>query len=154
MRAALLLLPLAGAALLVAAEFSTLYEVRVGDSVAPGASSSAGAHHGYALLVVAAAAVLMAVGAVRGGSRPAAVALAVLGIAALGVALLADLPVTDDTGLYGEAYAAARAEAGPAVTLELLGGAAIVAGAALILGTASRGGRRGQSPGRTRASAP
>ena len=61
----------------------------------------------------------MAVGAVRGRSRPAAVALAVLGLAALGVALLADRPVTDDTGLYGEAYAAARAEAGPAVALEL-----------------------------------
>ena len=154
MRAALLILPLVGAALLVAADLSTLYTVRVGDSVAPGASSSAGAHHGYALALVAAAAVLMALGAVRGGSRPAAVALAVLGLAALGVALLADRPVTDDTGLYGEAYAAARAEAGPALGLALAGGAAIVAGAALILLTARRSGRRDPSRGRTPASAP
>jgi len=152
-RAALLILPLAGAALLVAADFSTLYEVRVGDSVPPGASSSAGGHHGYALALVAAAAAVMAVGAVRGRSRPAALALAALGLAALGVALLADRPVTDDTGLYGETYAAARAEAGPAVALALAGGAAIVAGAIALLVLTPRG-RRDPSPGRTPASAP
>jgi hypothetical protein len=153
-RAALLILPLAGAGLLVVAEFSTLYEVHVGATVPPGASSDAGAHHGYALALVAAAAAVMAVGAVRGRSRPAAVALAVLGAAALGVALLADRPVTDDTGLYGETYAAARAEAGPALALELVGGAAILAGAVLILLAPSRPGRRDPSPGRRAASAP
>ena len=155
MRAVLPILPLAGAGLLVAAEFATLYEVHVGDSVAPGAGSSAGAHHGYALLVIALAVVLVTAGAVLGRSRPAAIALALLGIAALGVALLADRPVTDDTGLYGEAYDAARAVTGPALRLELLGGAAILAGAALLLAWpgATRPARRDPSRGRTRASA-
>jgi hypothetical protein len=155
-RALLAILPLAGAALLAAAEFATLYEVRVGDTVPPGASSSAGAHHGYALLLVALGAAVMTAGAVAGRSRPAAIALGLLGIAALGIALLADRPVTDDTGLFGEAYAAARAVAGPALRLELAGGVAILAGAALLVlwpGTTPPG-RRDPSRGRTAASAP
>jgi hypothetical protein len=155
LRAALAIAPLAGAALLVAAELSTLYEVRVGSSVPAGASSSAGAHHGYALLVIAVAAAVMTAGAVAGRSRPAAMALWLLGIAALGIALLADRPVTDDTGLYGRTYDAASAVAGPALTLELAGGAAILAGAALLLFVpgATRWGRPGPSPGRRAASA-
>jgi hypothetical protein len=152
-RVALLILPLAGAALLVAAEFSTLYEVRVGGSVAPGASTSAGDHHGYALLLIALAVGVMTFGAVAGRSRPAAVALALLGIAAIGIALLADRSVTDDTGLYGEAYEAARAVAGPSVALAVAGGAAIFAGAVVLLAV-SRRDRPGPSPGRTAASAP
>ena len=151
MRAALLILPLAGLGLLVAAEFSTLYEVRVGDSVAPGSATTAGSHHGYALLLVAAAAGAMTFGAAR-GSRPAAVALGLLGLAAIAIALLADRPVTDDTGLYGEAYEAARAVAGPALTLELLGGAAILVGAVALFALSPRD-RRDPSPGRTAASA-
>ena len=150
-RAALLILPLVGLGLLVAAEFSTLYEVRVGDSVAPGSATTAGSHHGYALLVVAAAVGLMTFGAAR-GSRPAAVALGLLGLAAIAIALLADRPVTDDTGLYGEAYEAARAVAGPALTLELVGGAAILVGAVALFALSPRD-RRDPSPGRTAASA-
>lgn len=154
-RAVLAILPLAGAGLLVAAEFATLYEVRVGDSVPPGASSSAGAHHGYALLVIALAVGMMTAFAVAGGSRPAAIALALLGLVALGIALLADRPATGEEGLYGEAYAAARAVAGPALRLELLGGAAILAGAALLVlwPGATPPGRRDPSRGRTAASA-
>src|SRR5829696_7304756 len=149
------MLPLAGAALLVAGEFSTLYEVRVAGSVPPGASSSAGAHHGYALAVVAAAVAVMAFGAVIGRSRPAAIALWLLAIAALGIALLADRPVTDDTGLYGRTYDAARAVAGPALRLELAGSAAILAGAALILFVpVSRRALRDPSRGRRPASSP
>jgi hypothetical protein len=152
-RAALWILPLAGVALLVAAEFSTLYEVRAGDSVVPGSSTTAGAHHGYALLVVAAAAAVMTVGAVAGRSRPAAVALGLLGLAAIGIALLADRPVTDDTGLYGDAYEAAEAVAGPSVRLAVAGGAAIAAGAVALL-LLTPGAPRDPSPGRTPASAP
>ena len=151
-RAALLILPLAGLGLLVAAEFSTLYEVRVGDSVAPGSAITAGSHHGYALLVVAAAVGVMTFGAAVGRSRPAALALGLLGLAAIAIALLADRPVIDDTGLYGEAYEAARAIAGPALTLELLGGAAILVGAVALFALSPRD-RRDPSPGRTAASA-
>ena len=152
-RAALSFLPLAGAALLVAAEFSTLYEVRVGDAVPPGGSTSAGPTTATRSLVIALAAAVMTFGAVPGRSRPAAVALGLLGVAAIGIALLADRPVTDDTGLYGEAYEAAEAVAGPAVALAVAGGAAIVAGAIALL-VAHPGARRDPSPGRTPASGP
>src|SRR5918998_2247846 len=53
LRMALLVLPLAGAGLLIAAEFSTLYEVRVVTTVPEGGSYSAGGHHGYALGIIA-----------------------------------------------------------------------------------------------------
>ena len=115
LRYALLILPLTGAGLLVAAEFSTLYDVRVVTAVPEGGAYAAGPHHGYALALIAAAIVVMAAGAVLGGSRPAAVALALLALAALAVALLVDLPDVHETGLIGRTYDAARAEprAGP-----------------------------------------
>src|SRR5690242_4367424 len=50
----LLLMPLTGAALLVAAEFSTLYDVRVVTAVPEGGAYAAGPHHGYAQAVIAA----------------------------------------------------------------------------------------------------
>lgn len=152
MRAVLLLVPLAGAALLVAAEFSTLYEVRVLGAVPDGGSYGTGAHHGYALLPIAAAIVLMSLGAVLGGSRPAAIALWVLGLAALAVGLLVDRPATDETGLIGRTYDAAEAVAGPGLRLELAGGCLVLVGAALILFTPWA--RRRPSAGRRPASAP
>ena len=45
--------PSPGAALLVAAEFSTLYDVRVVTAVPEGGSFSAGGHHGYAQGLIA-----------------------------------------------------------------------------------------------------
>jgi hypothetical protein len=132
-RWALLALPLAGAALLVAAEFSTLYDVRVVTTVPEGASYSTGGHHGYAQLVIAAAIVVMAIGAALGGSRPAAVAVLVLGAVSLAVALVVDLPVTDDTGLYGQTYDEAQAEARAGLTLEIFGGCCVLLGGALLM---------------------
>ena len=52
----------------------------------------------------------MAFGAWR-GSRPAAFAVAVLGLAALLIVLLVDLPDVDATGLYGRDYEQAEASA-------------------------------------------
>src|SRR5215213_6790856 len=106
----LLALPLAGAGLLVAAEFTTLYDVRVVTAVPEGGSFSAGGHHGYALAVIAVGIAVMAVGAVLGGSRPAAVAMLVLALGALAIAVFVDLPDVDQTGLIGETYDAAVAE--------------------------------------------
>jgi hypothetical protein len=130
---ALLALPLAGAGLLVAAEFSTLYDVRVVTAVPEGGSFSTGGNHGYAQALIAAAIVVLALVAVLGGSRPAAVALLALAIAALAIALLVDLPDVHETGLIGRAYEAARAEPRAGLYLELAGGCAALIGAALIL---------------------
>ena len=133
LRAALLVLPLTGAALLVAAEFSTLYDVRVVTAVPEGGSFAAGPHHGYALGVMAVAIVVMTLGAVLGGSRPAAVAVLVLAAAALAIALAVDLPDVHETGLIGRTYDAARAEPRAGLYLEIAGGCAALVGAALIL---------------------
>jgi hypothetical protein len=133
LRIALLVLPLAGAGLLLAAEFSTLYDVRVVTAVPAGGSFSAGGHHGYALGVMAAGIVVMALGAVLGGSQPAAIAVLVLAIAALAVALVVDLPDVHETGLIGRTYDAARAEPRSGLYLEIAGGCTALLGGALIL---------------------
>jgi hypothetical protein len=131
---------LAGALLLLVAELSPLYTVVVGALGMPRRSVSAGSHHGYALLVVALAALPMILGALR-GARAAAIALAVLGGVALLVALTIDLPDTRSSGTLREAltFADARARAGRALGLEIAGGAALViAGVGLLLGGRSR----------------
>jgi hypothetical protein len=133
LRIALLVLPLAGAGLLVAAEFSTLYEVVVVTTVPEGGTYSAGDHHGYALGVMGVGIAVMALGAVLGGSRPAAVAVLVLALAALAIALAIDLPDVHETGLIGRTYDAAEAEPRAGLYLEIAGGCAALVGAALIL---------------------
>jgi len=82
-----------------------------------------------ALLLLGLLTLTMGVGAALGKSRPAAVALVVIGVVVLAIALLVDLPASDDTGLIGRRYAAAKASAGAGLWTELVGGAlAVVAG--------------------------
>jgi hypothetical protein len=133
LRIALLVLPLTGAGLLIAAEFSTLYEVVVITAVPAGGTFSAGPHHGYALGLMAVGIAVMALGAVLGGSRPAAVAVLVLALGSLAIALLVDLPDVHETGLIGRTYDAAVAEPRAGLYLEIAGGCAALVGAALIL---------------------
>jgi hypothetical protein len=147
LRAALLVLPLAGAGLLLAAEFATLYDVRVVTAVPEGGSFSGGGHHGYAQAVIAVGIVVMAIGAVIGGSRPAAVAVLVLAAGALAIALLVDLPDVHETGLIGRTYDAAVAEPRAGLYLEIAGGCAALLGAALILVARPARRRRSRSPG-------
>jgi hypothetical protein len=130
---ALLALPLGGAGLLLAAEFSTLYDVRVVTAVPDGGSFSAGGHHGYALAVIAVGIVVMSFGAVLGGSRPAAVGVLVLALGALAIAVVVDLPDVDETGLIGRTYDAAVAEPRAGLWLEIAGGCLALVGAAVVL---------------------
>jgi hypothetical protein len=93
-----------------------------------------GDQHSYALAAIALLTVVMAVGAGLGGSRPAGAALIVAGLIVLGIALIGDLPVTDDTGQVGPNFDDASADPGPALWLELVGGAlAVLAGALRLL---------------------
>jgi hypothetical protein len=147
LRLALFALPLTGAALLVAAELSTLYDVRVVTAVPEGGSFSAGGHHGYAQAVIAVAIVVMTIGAVLGGSRPAAVAVLVLALGSLAIALLVDLPDVHETGLIGRTYDAAVAEPRAGLYLELAGGCAALVGGALILLARPAPQRRSRSRG-------
>ena len=133
LRIALLVLPLAGAGLLIAAEFATLYEVVVVTAVPQGGTFAAGPHHGYALGVIGVGIAVMAVAAALRGSRPAAVAVLVLALAALAIALAVDLPDVRETGLIGRTYDAAEAEPRAGLYLEIAGACAALVGGALIL---------------------
>jgi hypothetical protein len=127
---------LAGVAALVLATFSTVIRITVGATTRLAnldTELSGWDRHGPALVVVAALALVMLVGAVR-GARPAMAAVLVCGVAALFVVLAFDVPHLDDTGQVGRLYS--DAAAGPRVGLWLeLGGAALLclAGAGLLL---------------------
>jgi hypothetical protein len=90
--------------------------------------------NGGSFLLVAALTGVMAWGAGMGGSRPAAVALVVVGVGVLAWSLLVDLPETDETGLLGRNFEGATAAAGPGLTIEIVAGAlALAAGAVRLL---------------------
>jgi hypothetical protein len=133
-------LAVAGVALLVVAEFSVVVRVVVGSLETEKRVVTGHANHGYALLVVAVAALPMLLGALR-GARAAAGALVALGIVALVVALAIDLPKTRESGQLAESasFEDARAQAGPGLVLEIAGGVALVlAGGLLVVGGGSR----------------
>lgn len=82
-----------------------------------------------ALLLLALLTFAMGTGAALGRSRPAALALIVIGVVVIGITLLGDLPASDDTGLIGRDYDQAEASAGTGLWFELVGGIlAVVAG--------------------------
>lgn len=109
--------------LLIVADFLTLREIRAVAAVPEGGTVTGGAHHGYALALIGAVMALMAFGAALGGSRPAAVALLILSLAAVGIVLLVDLPVLDDAGLIGRNYDLARAHPAAGFYVECAGAA-------------------------------
>src|SRR3954454_20710423 len=126
-----LALALLACLLLAVAEFTHLYSIHVITVTVK--SGTVGAHHGYALLIVAVAAAAMAFAATTGGSRPAALALLALAVVALVVALAIDLPVVDDTGLYGRDFEQARAQAEIGFKLATAGAIVLLGGAVLML---------------------
>ncbi|MHB1571513.1 MAG: hypothetical protein ACYC0H_20230 [Solirubrobacteraceae bacterium] len=127
-----------GAALLVAAELTTIFtvhEARAGTVVAV----SGGPHHRWALLPIAALVALLSLGRGRAPAQPArrrpsgmatrALALCALGLVALIIAIGIDLPDSRSAGLIGQAghpYVAAAASAGPGLYLETLGAVAVL----------------------------
>ena len=106
---------------MIVAEFLPLYEIRVVTAVPKGGHHSVGAHHGYALLVIGLALIPMSWGAVKGGSKPAAIAALVLSVIALFVALGIDLPDLNETGLIGRTYDQAQARPRVGFFVETLG---------------------------------
>jgi hypothetical protein len=130
----------AGAAMLAAAEFCPLLDVRAIAAhprlvhVVHG-----GPHHGWALLVIAAVAALLSMVAGSTGSRPSAAMIAVLGAGALAITLGVDLPDAHATGLVTTSAGApveAQAHAAFGLYLETLGAVVLLlAGiAAAVLG--------------------
>jgi hypothetical protein len=136
---AVLALGVLAAILMVVSEFATLRSVKVltascSDLADPSLRGSCVTHggeeHAYALVLLGVVAALMAGGAAVGGSRPAGVALLAIGAAVVAIALITDVPDIHKTGVLGDRFENAHAEAGPGLYLEIAGGAlALAAGA-------------------------
>jgi hypothetical protein len=139
---------LLGSVVLVAAELNPLLSVRVAGTVGPVKTVVTGAHHGYALLPIAALSAVLSIAARRHDSRPALVALGALGLIALAIALVGDLPDARATGLVGSsATRYVQASSSPAIGLylETLGAVLLLLGSGLgllLLGPGEAGRRR------------
>ena len=106
------------------AEFTTLFTVHVETSSVPIKTVTGGSHHSYALIPIALLAAALAVGVFRDGSRTALVAIGLLGIVALLIALLGDLPDAHATGVTGSTaarYVTASSQPSAGLYLETLG---------------------------------
>ena len=133
------LVPLvAGALLLIVAEFVTVREIHAVTVVPPGGTSTGGDLHSYALGVIGLATLPMAYGAVVRRARPAAVAVIVLAVAACLIVLFVDRPVLDDTGLIGRTYDLAEARPAVGFYLESLGAVLALVGGVWALMLAPR----------------
>jgi hypothetical protein len=133
------LVPLvAGALLLIVAEFVSVREIHAVTVVPPGGTSTGGDLHSFALGIIGLAMLPMAYGAVVRRARPAAVAVIVLAAAACLVVLFVDRPVLDDTGLVGRTYDLAEARPAVGFYLESLGAALSLVGGVWALMVAPR----------------
>ena len=94
---------LGGAILLLVAEFTPLFSVHSSLLTAPVRTVNTGSHHGYALIPVAVLAAVFTVIAWRTRSRAALLGLGVMGLVALLIALLGDLPDAQAKGLVNTA---------------------------------------------------
>ena len=114
---------LVGALLLIAAEFTTLFKVHLAASTTIVKTVSTGSHHSYAMAVIAVCAAALAIGAWRTASRPALLAIGILGVAALVIALVVDLPDATASGLVLSSSHLANASSTPSTGfyLETLG---------------------------------
>lgn len=132
---AVLLLGLAGAVLLVFAELSSIVTINVDMGTCPELADpevreacdvDGFEQHGGALILLGVVAAVMTLGAARGRSRPAALALLVIAAVVLAFALLRDLPKAGETGLVGIRYEQAEAMAATGLYLEIIGAVALV----------------------------
>jgi hypothetical protein len=145
LRAAVLGSALLGALLLLVAEFTTLFTVQ---TAAGGTIKSVGtgSHDSYALIPIAVVAVGLAWVAVNTGSRLALVALGGLGLVALLIALVGDLPDAQATGTIGSVaggFRSATDKPSAGLYLETFGAIVLViaAGCGLLLSGSERPGR-------------
>jgi hypothetical protein len=146
----LAILALGGVAgvLMIVSDFLTLYHVDVvtaqcSDLASPNlrnaCTTTGGGHHGYALAILGALVLVMTWGAAIGLSRPAGIALLVLGAAGLAIVLAIDTPDIHKTGIVGDQFSNAKATPGLGYPLEIAGAALALAAGGLAVGRSSRG---------------
>jgi hypothetical protein len=140
---------LLGAALLLVAEFTTLYDVRTTSGGFLVKSVSTGSNHSYAMVPIALLAAGMALAAFRAASRPALLAIGVLGALALLISLLGDLPNAHASGLIGSVatrFQSASSRPSTGFYMETLGALVLLITSVcgfLMLGAPVRPSRRG-----------
>ena len=128
------MLGLAGAVVLVVAEFTPLAHLASsarGTTALP--SLNTGSHNAYALIPLALLAGAFSLAARSGRARLAMLAVGILGLVALGIALIGDLPDAQATGLIrhpGTGYVSAAASPAAGFFLETLGGVLLLIAAA------------------------
>lgn len=129
-RGAILAGVLLGALLLVVAEFTALYQVHTATSSTPIKTVSTGSNDSYALILLALLAAALGIGVFRAASRPALLAVGLVGLVALLIALLGDLPDAHATGLVGSAnthFVNASTTPSAGLYLETLGAVVLIA---------------------------
>jgi hypothetical protein len=151
---ALLVGGLGGAILLLVAEFTPLLTIHSSLLATPIKTVNTGSHHGYALIPVALLAAVFTVIAWRTRSRPALFGLGAMGIVALLIALLGDLPDAQARGLVNTAGHLAIATDKPSTGfyLETLGAVVLLltaAGGLLLAPTRARRRPRARRAGPT-----
>jgi hypothetical protein len=92
---------LVGALLLIVSEFTSLYQVHTAASPLPVKIVGTGSNDSYALIPLGLLAAVLGYAVFRAGSRPALLALGLVGLITLLIALLGDLPDAQATGLVG-----------------------------------------------------
>lgn len=128
--------------LMVVTEFLTVASVDVASgscevindanpAMADRCSLSGFERHGGGLLLLGALTLAMTLGASAGGSRPAALALILIGGLVLAFGLFVDLPETGETGAIGQNFEGAEGSPGPGLYTELVAGA-LALGAGLL----------------------
>jgi hypothetical protein len=140
---------LLGALLLVVAEFTSLYQVHTAASSTPVRTVATGDHDSYALVPLALLAAVLGVGVFRSASRPALLAIGIVGLVTLLIALLGDLPDAQATGLVGSPsthFISATTTPSAGVYLETLG--AVLLMATCVLGFLMLGRPQPVPPGR------
>jgi hypothetical protein len=133
-----------GAVLLIVAEFTTLYTQQIATYASPPVTEGTGPHDSYALIPIAVLAVVLGFAVLRGGSRPALLAVGLAGLVALLIAVLGDLPDAHSSGLIAAPsgqFVSARTTPSTGMYLETAGAVVLIATCGLgfmLLGPPSR----------------
>jgi hypothetical protein len=117
---------MAGALLLVAAEFTTLYQAHLATRSTPFQTVTAGSHNSWSMIPIGVVAALLGVAAWRIGGPLVVLGVAVLGVVALVIALVHDLPDAHAVGLAQNNSVSATTTPSAGLYLETLGAIALI----------------------------
>jgi hypothetical protein len=168
LRPAVFLVAVLGAVLLFTAEFTSLYAVHVVGRSAPIETIAGGTNNSYAMVPIALLAAGLGLAAIGAGGRLALVALAAVGVVALLISLLGDLPGAQKSGQlvrFGGKNLLGSSSPSVGMYMETLGGVLLIvaAGLGLLFGEPAAAPREGAAappepaaevPGQTAAPAP